>query len=415
MLTPVVFLPLAAVLINDVKTEASDNAVTVEIATSDPVAASDVRIASGGSRRLYVYLDGSMTNRTSFGPSDSIVVHPRARYTKLEVPTPKTCAELADVTPTATGVRVRVACRDRASAAGTELLPVHMQAAARAERPIPEPSGTAIPRAKQTSASLRAALALPAEMTADSRAAEGPAQQTSDHAKTASKTEAAAAEPLKATATAQTSGTAKTQVVASPAKPRSPEASAIETQASSPSLGKDSGGQSKSYAGSVASVVGAILLLVAGVALARFARRRITRERMIRIVETASIGPRRSLVVACVGNRTMVLGVSEAGVSLLDAQVPPAPLVSVADAKPNGVVEDAALGLRNLAVAAGFGQDEKSEDPQHESSLLGRLFHRKRRAPDGLEREDFDQLFSESLEDEDLRRKLAMGESGRVA
>jgi flagellar protein FliO/FliZ len=413
MVAPVVFLSLAAVLINDVKAEMADSAVTVDIATSDPVAASDVRIASGGTRRLYVYLDGSMTNRTSFGPSDSIIVHPRARYTKLEVPTPKSCAELASVTPTPTGVRLRVACRDRATA-GTEVLPAQVQAAARAERPLPEPSATALARGKQSSASLRAALALPPELTADSRTAGGTAQEPAERAKTAPKVEAERPEQERTKPTAQASGNGKADVVAVPAKVLATQTPAMESHPAGVSDAVP-GGQARSYASSVATALGAVILLAAAVVLARFAKRRITRERMIRIVETASIGSRRALVLACVGNRTMVLGVSEAGVSLLDAQATAGPLGSPVDAKPNGPVEDAALGLRNLAVAAGFAQDEKAEGAEHESSLLGRLFRRRGRAVEGPEREEFDQLFSESLEDEDLRRKLAMGQSGRVA
>jgi hypothetical protein len=83
--------------------------------------------------------------------------------------------------------------------------------------------------------------------------------------------------------------------------------------------------------------------------------------------------------------------------------------------KPSAVVDDAALGLRNLSFAVNGTAEEKDSGPKHESSLLGRLFHRKARDSEGLAPEDFEHLFSESLEDEDLRRKLAMGESGRVA
>jgi hypothetical protein len=52
MLLPVVFLPLAAVLINDAKTDFSNHAITVDIATSEPVMREDVRGVSGGPRRL---------------------------------------------------------------------------------------------------------------------------------------------------------------------------------------------------------------------------------------------------------------------------------------------------------------------------------------------------------------------------
>jgi flagellar protein FliO/FliZ len=419
MLAPIVLLPLAAVLINDVKAESSNGAVTVDIATSDPVASASVRVASGGSRKLYVYLDDSVAKQTSFGgQAEAIVVHPRARYTKLEVPTTRRCGEPISIAATAAGVRVRATCRDGVAAAGTEAPPVRVQAGEDAEHPLPEAPRAALVGDKQASASLRAALALPAETATDVRAAEDGRRALQARAKATGEPAAAEAEHGKAAPAAKAMGTAKAEVQATSAVAPVAEAHdgpAAASPAGDLSAGKDSGSETKSRAGSIATAVAAVLLLGVGVVLARFARRRITRERMIRILETASIGPKRSLVVACVGNRTMVLGVSEAGVSLLDSQMPPAGPVSAPDPRPNGPVEDAALGLRNLAFAAGFAQDSRPEEAKHESSLLGRLFRRPPRAPDGLEAEDFDRVFAESLEDEDLRRKLARGESGRVA
>jgi flagellar biogenesis protein FliO len=413
MLTPVVFLPLAAVLINDVKAESSDGAVTVDIATSDPVSTSDVRVASGGPRRLYVYLDGSAARHTTFGESPgAIIVHPRLRYTKLEVPTTSRCGQPIGVTATAAGVRVRATCRDGAALAGTGVPPVQVQAGANAGRPQPETPRGVLVQDRQASASLRAALALPAEATDDARGAEAGAREEPARSKVAGGPEAAEAEHAQAAPAAHGAARAEVQVVAAPpSKAGTAEAPVAASQASTSAT--RSGSEQTSLAGSVGTALAVVLLLGMGVAIV--VRRRTTRERMIRIVETASIGARRSLVIASVGGRTMVLGVSEAGVSLLDSQMPRTPLDSVLDPKPNGPVEDAALGLRNLAFAAGFAQDSKPEEPKNEGSLLGRLFHRRRAPEEGLEPEDFDQLFSESLEDEDLRRKLSMGQSGRVA
>ena len=86
-------LPLAAVLINDVRIESSSGAMTVDVATSEPVDRADVRGVSGGSRRMFVYLQGTQAERRSFGTGpESVLVHPRARYTKLEIPTDGRCA-----------------------------------------------------------------------------------------------------------------------------------------------------------------------------------------------------------------------------------------------------------------------------------------------------------------------------------
>jgi hypothetical protein len=143
------------------------------------------------------------------------------------------------------------------------------------------------------------------------------------------------------------------------------------------------------------------------------ARRRTGRERMIRILESASIGPRRSLVVARVGGRTMVLGVSEAGVALLDS-----PGNSPGHGSDSGHSElfgAEAPGPSSPVGAADLAAEGEAAEAKPEGSLLTRLFRRKPHEAEGLEPEDFQQLFSESLEDEDLRRKLAMGQSGRVA
>jgi flagellar biogenesis protein FliO len=158
------------------------------------------------------------------------------------------------------------------------------------------------------------------------------------------------------------------------------------------------------------------LLAGLGVAATLFARRRTTRVRMIRIVETASIGPRRSLVVACIGGRTMVLGVSEAGVSLLDAQAGPVSAPAVPEKAQSATLEEAALGLRGLLRGHAESQSDASEDAKHEGSLLSRLFHRMPAPSESPRRaHEFDDLLSESLEDEELRRKLSLGEAGRVA
>jgi flagellar biogenesis protein FliO len=162
------------------------------------------------------------------------------------------------------------------------------------------------------------------------------------------------------------------------------------------------------------------VVLLAGLAIAAvvFARRRNARPRMIRIVETASIGPRRSLVIANVGGRTMVLGVSEAGVALLDAQVPiVAPEAGTAQPEPLGdeqtpISQQSIAGLRALAQERLQGEEPASET-KNESSLLSRLFH-PQTAP-LTSSHAFEDLLSESLEDQDLRRKLSLGVSGRVA
>lgn len=429
MLTPVIFLPLAAVLINDVRTEAVNGALTIDIATSDPVATSDVRVSAGGARRLYVYLDGSAARLPSFGDGPStVVVYPRLRYTKLEIPTAERCGEPIGVVRTDTGVRVRATCRDGAAAAATVAAPVHVGPTLNANHPLPEAPLAALGRDKKSNASLRAALALP-EGAADEGVADGaPRAVVAPQARAkATEAEALKVNPPERGAPAGNENPVVVQAV--PPRAETPDAPAVAVASSEnvSASSKSPGPEQTSGTSVVGTVLAALLLLGIGVVATLLARRRGKRERMIRIVETASIGPRRSLVVACVGGRTMVLGVSEAGVSLLDTQSPvvgadvgvaaaaAAAVASVSEPRPSGAVEDAALGLRNLAFAAGFAAENNASEVKSEGSLLGRLFHRKPRDTEGLASDDFEALFSESLEDEDLRRKLAMGESGRVA
>jgi flagellar biogenesis protein FliO len=133
----------------------------------------------------------------------------------------------------------------------------------------------------------------------------------------------------------------------------------------------------------------AAALILAGLAAASFAltRRRVRRARMVEVVESTSIGPRRSLVVARLGDELLLIGASEAGIALLTTT--PAPAAVRAPA-PVAAAPQAAEGR-------GFG-------------LLSRLRLRPQRSPAPA----FDSLLAESLEDLELRRKLASGLAGSV-
>ena len=382
-------LPLAAVLINDVKAESSAGALVVDVATSEPVAREDVRGVSGGSRRMYLYLQGTTTSRKSFGSgAQSIVVYPRARYTKLEIPTDARCAEPMSIEETHAGIRVRASCRDSGALAGVVAPPVRTQGTS--ERPSPEAPLAALARSKSESDSLRAALALPKEAASGDNGAENALDD--DRGRTAAATEIAdkngptgtvapsvpakTAETPEAAADRPVAASPKVAIPAKTPQPDAPAAALASVESPSPSPSGHSSGETKSSSSMASTLLAAAILLGLGVAAALFARRRATRVRMIRIVETASIGSRRSLVVACIGGRTMVLGVSEAGVSLLDAQATSAFSPPLPEQTPPLPLEDAALGLRNLVLGQSEPTAATSEDAKQEGSLLGRLFHR---------------------------------------
>ena len=112
----------------------------------------------------------------------------------------------------------------------------------------------------------------------------------------------------------------------------------------------------------------------------------------------------------------MVLGVSEAGVALLDAQAGTISAPAAPAKSQSASLEEVALGLRVLGQGQGEAQAETADDAKNEGSLLSRLFHRAEAPSESARRaHEFDELLCESLEDQDLRRKLSLGESGRVA
>ena len=435
MLLALSFLPLTAVLIQDVRTETSASSVTVDVATSEPVARADVRGVVSGAHRIWVYVQGTTAARSAFGSSaQPIVVYPRARYTKLEISTPARCSEPMLVEPTPSGVRVRATCGEDATL-GSLAAPVRAHDGDNAGKPSPEAPLAAKTRSHADAESLRAALALPsASVRAESEALAdeemsnrpGKAKPEAREAKNEVKAEKASGEetPVAAKPTVATAAAPSTPAPAKTSEPDAPVAApAVVDSASSSGSGRGFESKSNASGGSGAASTVMAVVLLAGLAIAAvvFARRRTARPRMIKIVETASIGPRRSLVIANVGGRTMVLGVSEAGVALLDAQLPAlapeagnAQPASLAD-EPAAVSEQAVAGLRALAQARSLGDEPTStSETKNESSLLSRLFHHQT-APLASSSREFEDLLSESLEDQELRRKLSLGESGRVA
>ncbi|MBI5070212.1 MAG: flagellar biosynthetic protein FliO [Deltaproteobacteria bacterium] len=141
-----------------------------------------------------------------------------------------------------------------------------------------------------------------------------------------------------------------------------------------------------SFAGGVA--IPALLLAGLGAAAFLVTRKRTQRTRLVEVLETQSLGTRRSLVVARLGDELLVLGASEAGIALLTTT--PAPLAARAPAQAQAPATEAA--------------------PADDRGLLARLRLRPQRSPAPV----FDSLLTESMEDLELRRKLAVGQGGSV-
>lgn len=117
-------------------------------------------------------------------------------------------------------------------------------------------------------------------------------------------------------------------------------------------------------------------------------RRRGSTSRAITLVESASLGPKRTLVIADVMGDRLVLGVSEAGIAVLSTRPAPhpepAPYVIPAPAAPTP------------APQMGFFD-----------RLLGRV-------PKAAGVASFDEALQDSLEDQELRAKLQLGQRSVV-
>ncbi len=179
------------------------------------------------------------------------------------------------------------------------------------------------------------------------------------------------------------------QVPSSPVAP-APTAAVPATSAATIAKAAPLGGS-----GTSAGSAGAALLLAAMTAVALLAARRRRRApRVVELVETASLGPKRSLVVARMGDELLLLGASEGGISLLATRAAPG--------------AGAATEPSPLAPQATTASPSPMAGDSAVHGLLA-LFGRRRGAAPA-----FDRLLSESAEDVALRRKLAAGEPGSV-
>ena len=149
---------------------------------------------------------------------------------------------------------------------------------------------------------------------------------------------------------------------------------------------------------SVATVAGPLALLLALAAAALvLSRRRRAPARRVQVLETTSLGPKRALVLARLGDEVLLLGASEAGISLLRTQ--PA---GTANAAPAAFAPAETLPARPREPAAAL------------VDLASRLVPGRRRADAPAPSPAFDALLAESAEDQELRRKLSRGLAGSV-
>lgn len=162
----------------------------------------------------------------------------------------------------------------------------------------------------------------------------------------------------------------------------------------------------------------AVIALLGATAL--FLKRRASgpaRGRALRVLETTSLGPRRSLVLAEVNGEWLLLGSSEAGLSLLKSG-PAAQAQAVATApvapQPVAPAQDAA-GM--LAAVLPFRTRPTPPPPRvHQERMPWLSMWERIRGskPEAAPTPSFEQVLEESAEDELLRRKLQAGMRGQV-
>jgi flagellar biogenesis protein FliO len=193
--------------------------------------------------------------------------------------------------------------------------------------------------------------------------------------------------------------------------------------------------------------VGLPALFLAGLAVAAyfFARKKraLGTTRRIQILETASLGPKRSLVIARVGEETLVLGASEAGITLLQssdgaalapksaaaparpvaetspAEAPAAAAKPQIDEGPSELDQSLIDALADVPEPDGIAPAPARGSFRSIEGGLASLFGRKAAATAAARVEPkvattFDDLLEDSVEDQELRRKLAAGMSARV-
>ncbi len=170
---------------------------------------------------------------------------------------------------------------------------------------------------------------------------------------------------------------------------------------------------------------GLVLALLAAAAFV-LARRRRGVPRLVEILESASLGPKRSLVVARLGGEILLLGSSEGGISLLSSRpaegLVPAPAPKPVSAPADSRRADEPGPRATLAASHATELDPPSglRGLLHRAAARAGLLARGSRgrpAPPAAEagrRAGFESLLAESVEDVELRRKLAAGGVGHV-
>jgi flagellar protein FliO/FliZ len=135
--------------------------------------------------------------------------------------------------------------------------------------------------------------------------------------------------------------------------------------------------------------------------LALLLRRRPEQERLLQILETQSLGGRRALILAQLGNEALLLSSSEAGVTLLAARPAPQPRPAAAAQASSKAAAEARRSFGRALLERLIPSREPSFGPAP--------------AANAPATSSFGALLEETADDQELRRKLTQGRRGRVA
>jgi flagellar biogenesis protein FliO len=383
-----------------------DNAeLTVHIDADGPIDAGKVS-ARLEQRRLVLLLPATLdsASRTFHVAHRYLQARREGSGIELEVPlgSKVACGGPVTVAQVAGGLEARVRC--------TEELP--SKTAAAVEQPAASPQAIALQSAPQASASqpahveshaaeVRALAAKPLEVRVEAAKpldVRVEAPQPAEPRVAAVKAEAPAAKPG---GPAEVRGESREPAATTP----EPPASIFETKALQPQVDLLGEKQKSSPLGAAA---GALAVVALGAAAYFLRNQKARKASLIEVLETAPLGPRRSLVLARVGGKTLLLASSEAGISMLE---------NVGD-------------LAAREDGDGFaGNAGRFDEPAPQPALLARLrkFAQPKlasAAPDPFAKlskylkpaaaPQFDALFAEEQEDQELRMKLLAGQSARV-
>lgn len=401
--------------------------------------------------RLFLFLGGARVkaDNRSWDLEDgtgSIRAHRHHSETELDVPLAGNgCSGPVELEESATGITALVGCDGEVPARAAKAAKVESTTASKAAGPTEKTAAVVLtdtrPGAlaatapvatakeltkvavKETTPALKALVALPDEPAAEPEAKAPEADVKTPEAKPVdgkvSGTKLGAPER----------GAPSVPAQKTPAAVISADTTLLAPAKSFGALGAAAAATTAPSGGSGFGSVALPALFLAGLALVAYwfaRRRRGVSGRQIEILETASLGPKRSLVMARIGDQTMILGSSEAGITLLrmsGAGTTTTTTTTTTDGAPDAPPPVALKDEMDQPIAEALADiPEPGEAPPVGlaragfRSIEGGLASFFGRAPSVPAREEpnFDDMLEDSVEDQELRRKLAAGMSARV-